>query len=168
MNDDFEKIFDFIIKNEGGYINDLDDPGGETKYGISKRSYPDLIISKLTIEDAKNIYFADYYMKCKCQFMSYPLALCVCDTAVNMGVKKSVKILQKTLNKYYGLKLIRDGIIGNETMQAINLITPRNVNEFCLRYLNNRIRCYLIIANGKMLKYLNGWINRVCNLEKKF
>ena len=31
---------DWILQTEGGYVNDPADPGGETKYGISKKAYP--------------------------------------------------------------------------------------------------------------------------------
>ena len=36
----FEKAFSYMIENEGGYVFDQNDPGGETKFGISKKSYP--------------------------------------------------------------------------------------------------------------------------------
>ena len=40
----FEEIIDNVLESEGGYVNDKDDPGGETNMGISKRAYPDLDI----------------------------------------------------------------------------------------------------------------------------
>ena len=49
-----------VLKREGGYVNDPDDPGGETKYGISKRAHPDVDIASLTPESAAEIY-KDYY-----------------------------------------------------------------------------------------------------------
>ena len=48
----FEKAFAYIIPNEGDYIFDKNDPGGETKFGITKKSYPALNIRDLTLEDA--------------------------------------------------------------------------------------------------------------------
>ena len=56
MNLNFEDAFDRLISHEGGYVNDPLDPGGETKFGISKRSYPTLDIAALTREDARAIY----------------------------------------------------------------------------------------------------------------
>ena len=57
--DTFEEIIDKVIEHEGGYVNDPDDPGGETKYGIAKKSNPDVDIANLTIEEAKKIYYGE-------------------------------------------------------------------------------------------------------------
>jgi lysozyme family protein len=46
----FDKAIEIILKHEGGYVNDPDDPGGETKFGITKRNYPTLNIKSLTVE----------------------------------------------------------------------------------------------------------------------
>ncbi|KWT77357.1 glycosyl hydrolase 108 family protein [Candidatus Magnetominusculus xianensis] len=60
----------FVLDAEGGYVNDPDDPGGETKYGISKRAYPSLDIKSLTIEDAKRLYRRDYWGRASCDALS--------------------------------------------------------------------------------------------------
>ena len=60
--DTFEEIIDKVIEHEGGYVNDPDDPGGETKYGIAKKSNPDVDIKNLTIEQAKEIYWDKYWV----------------------------------------------------------------------------------------------------------
>lgn len=59
----FDTAFDLLLTPtyEGGYSNDLRDPGGETKYGISKRSYPHLDIKTLTRAQVKPIYRADFW-----------------------------------------------------------------------------------------------------------
>ena len=49
----FETAFRFTLGHEGGYVDDPRDPGLETKYGISKRSYPAVDIKALTLEQAK-------------------------------------------------------------------------------------------------------------------
>ena len=56
----FKKAFNYVLKNEGRYVNDPEDPGKETKYGISQRSYPNLNIRQLSLKDAEKIYFCDY------------------------------------------------------------------------------------------------------------
>ena len=93
MNSDFEKALEFVLKWEGGYSNDPNDPGGETKYGISKRSYPELDISKLTLGQAKEIYYQNYWKKCSCDELPYPFNIIVFDTAVNMGKRKALESL---------------------------------------------------------------------------
>ena len=52
----FDIAFKITIGHEGGYVNDPDDPGGETNYGISKRSYPDTDIASLTIGRGGKIF----------------------------------------------------------------------------------------------------------------
>ena len=92
MND-FEKALKFVLKWEGGYSNDPRDPGGETKYGISKRSYPELDISKLTLKQAEEIYYQNYWLKTGCDELPYPFNIVVFDTAVNMGRRRALEFL---------------------------------------------------------------------------
>ena len=60
-----DKFMPIIFAHEGGYVNDQKDSGGETKYGISKRSYPNLDIKNLTKKQATDIYKVDFYNKMK-------------------------------------------------------------------------------------------------------
>ena len=46
---DFDQAFERVIGHEGGYVNDPRDPGGETKYGISRRAYPGEDIAGMTL-----------------------------------------------------------------------------------------------------------------------
>ena len=57
----FEQAVSVIFKHEGGYANNPNDPGQETNWGISKRSYPEEDIYNLTKERAKHIYLRDYW-----------------------------------------------------------------------------------------------------------
>ena len=59
----FDEIIDIVLEHEGGYVNDPDDPGGETNFGIAKRSHPDVDIANLTKAGAKEIYKAEYWDK---------------------------------------------------------------------------------------------------------
>ena len=93
----FEKAVFFTIEREGGYVNDPHDPGGETKYGISKRSYPDLDIPNLKREDAEAIYRKEYWDKCKCSDLPHGIDLLTFDAAVNQGPEAAIKMLQRAL-----------------------------------------------------------------------
>jgi lysozyme family protein len=61
------KLWDAVIAHtllvEGGYVNHPNDPGGETKYGITKRSYPNLDIKNLTRDEAIEIYHRDFWLR---------------------------------------------------------------------------------------------------------
>lgn len=61
-SESFDMTIDFTLRWEGGYVNNPADPGGETKYGISKRSYPWLDIVNLTEEHARLIYYRDFWL----------------------------------------------------------------------------------------------------------
>jgi lysozyme family protein len=81
----FDRAFTIVVGIEGGLVNDPKDPGGVTKYGISKRQYPDVDIANLTVEQAKAIYLRDYWNTHDLDSLEYGKALLVFDTAVNGG-----------------------------------------------------------------------------------
>jgi len=149
----FQKAFEYIINKEGGYVNDPYDKGGETKYGISKSTYPNLDIKNLTLEDAKKIYYRDFWLKSKAYLMPEPLAIMHFDTAVNAGVKNANKILQRALNRQ-GFNLVIDGIIGEKTLKALkNAVLQQLLSDYTIE----RTRYYIRTGNKR---YLRGWINR--------
>jgi len=88
----FETAFAVVVGIEGGYVNDPHDPGGETKFGISKRAYPQLDIASLTLEQAHAIYLRDYWHLCKCDELAPDFALVVFDCAVNQGAGTALKL----------------------------------------------------------------------------
>lgn len=156
---DFELAFEKLLKNEGGYVNDPDDKGGETKYGISKRSYPDVNIASLTKDKAKKIYKKDYWDNMRLTEINRQLlANKIFDIGVNIGAKKIIKILQKSVNYTKIEKLIIDGIIGDKTIRACNCVIGERFNEELLnRFIELIADYYLSIGNDK---YIKGWLNR--------
>ena len=88
MND-FDACIAFVLTQEGGYVNDPNDPGGETKFGISKRAYPDEDIANLTIDRAKELYRRDYWDALGLDSRPYGEALAILDTAVNCGISRA-------------------------------------------------------------------------------
>lgn len=81
----FDSAFGIIVGIEGGYNLDPKDPGGETKYGVSKRRYPNEDIKNLTLDRARFLYQRDFWGAHKCDGMPWEQALLVFDTAVNGG-----------------------------------------------------------------------------------
>ena len=71
----WNKAFDMVIGNEGGYVNDPYDKGRETKYGISKKQYPHVDIPSLTLEQARDIYHKDYWCRYKCDCLPDALSV---------------------------------------------------------------------------------------------
>lgn len=149
----FKRIIEIILKNEGGYVWNPDDPGGETKYGISKRQYPDLDIKSLTIDQAKQIYIKDYWWKINGDKINDDkIALQIFDFAVNSGVKRAVKLIQKICF------VKEDGILGDKTLYAIN---QKDAVLVLYLYKLRRIEYYMRLARKKSLRqFLYSWIKR--------
>lgn len=78
----FEMAINFVLPHEGGYVNDPKDPGGETKYGISKRKYPNVDIKNLSDLDAVAIYRRDYWDRNFLDKYSLPFCVAVFDSYV--------------------------------------------------------------------------------------
>lgn len=128
MSPAFERAHAFVAKWEGGWVDDEYDPGGETRYGISQRAYPDLDLSTLTREQAKAIYERDYWRSAKCDKLPEGLALLHFDCAVNQGVGRAALFLQQALG------VTADGIIGPVTLGSVeNADLPAVITEYCAR-----------------------------------
>ena len=113
MSKMFDKYFERLIGHEGGYVNHPKDPGGETKFGITKRTYPHLDIANLTLAEAKAIYKRDFWDRAKLDQFPAGLAFDVFDAAVNSGIGQSIRFLQRALN------VADDGIVGPMTLAAM-------------------------------------------------
>lgn len=85
----FYNVLKFTIPAEGGYVNDPDDPGGETKWGISKRQFPNEDIANLTPERAAELYYNNYWIPTNSSNIPEPMRTCVFDTSVLCGVGRA-------------------------------------------------------------------------------
>ena len=59
----FERAVTRLLGDEGGYVDNPADPGGETKFGITKREYPQVDIAALTRAEAIAIYYCDWWQR---------------------------------------------------------------------------------------------------------
>jgi len=82
-------------EDDGAYHNDPKDAGGETKYGISKRAFPKLDISKLPRADAEEIYDKVYWRAIRADALVSGVDLFACDFAVNAGTPTVNRILNE-------------------------------------------------------------------------
>lgn len=113
----FDQSFERLIGHEGGYVNDPRDPGGETKFGVSKRAYPREDIKGLTLDRAKAIYLRDYWGPAGCDAVPDAIKFDLFDMAVNSGVMAAATTLQRAVGG-----LVVDGEIGPKTLQALNVM----------------------------------------------
>jgi lysozyme family protein len=113
----FDLAIERVLGHEGGYVNDPRDPGGETKWGISKRSYPNLDIKNLTREYAISIYFRDFWAPLGAGQFHDGVAYQLLDFAVNSGIKTAIRGFQRAL------KVVDDGIFGPKSHAAAKAMT---------------------------------------------
>jgi lysozyme family protein len=125
---DFETAFDRLIDSEGGYVNHPNDPGGETKFGISKRTYPNVDIKNLTLDGAKEIYRRDFWnvvttAHSAIKFQAF-------DFAVNSGIPTAIRKLQTAVG------VADDGHWGPMSSAALEAM---ELNDVLMRYLGLRL-----------------------------
>lgn len=152
----FNNCIEIILKHEGGYVNNPKDSGGETKYGIIKRYFPDLDIKNLTIEDAKSIYYEKYWQPMLLdQINDENIQLEIFDYGINAGIRRAIRTAQQIC------KIMVDGLMGIQTIQAINTFKA----DFVYLYKHARRVHYEFLANKypKNEKFLKGWLNRIEN-----
>ena len=155
MKTTFEEIIDIVLDHEGGYVNDPDDAGGETKYGIAKRWYPNVNIKNLTKEQAKKIYHQDYWRPAKCDEVPKQLRHIYFDMFVNFGRRGAVKVLQQAANSKLRNKIDVDGGIGPATLKAIQNLSVDRVRAY-------RVLRFADIVNRKpeQERFWFGWYKR--------
>jgi lysozyme family protein len=109
---------------EGEYSNDPEDPGGETKFGISKRSYPHLDIKNLTEDQARDICLRDFWNVLHCEELAPAIAIVLADGGFNQGQPAAAQCLQYAV----GFRANQvDGIIGHLTLEAVAKANPKEL-----------------------------------------
>ena len=150
----FDDIIKVVLKHEGGYVNDPVDPGGETNFGIAKRSHPDVDIKNLTEEGAKEIYYQDYWMKNRVPQLPDELKHIYFDMCINQGRGRAVKILQQAANAK-GANLKVDGGLRPKTIGALNGVELDRVRAYRIKYYAD-----LVTRKPDLEKFYFGWFRR--------
>ena len=146
----FDQVFDKLINHEGGYVFNPHDPGGETKFGISKRSYPHLDIHSLTLADAKTIYRRDFWDRAQCDKLHPDLAFDLFDGAVNSGIGRAIRWLQRAVG------VADDGVVGPLTLASIN--RENDTSAIRARYNGHRLDFMTRLSTWDV--FGKGWARR--------
>ena len=153
---DFGKAFDLLIGNEGGYVNNPKDPGGETNWGITKavavangyardmRSMPK--------DTAKGIYKKMYWDKLQCDQLPFVVSFQLCDVGVNHGNSQAVKFLQRALS------VTDDGVIGAKTIAAVS-----KMDDLQIAVLFNVERINFYADLKTFSTFGKGWMRRIAS-----
>ena len=152
----FDKVIPLTLQFEGGYVNDPDDPGGETNFGISKRSYPDVDIANLTREGAIAIYKRDFWDRPELGTLPDPIGAKLFDLSVNMGLQGAVKVLQRALGT-----VVEDGVLGPKTRAVCGAKDPYAVVDDMCTTAEDHYRG-IVALRPRSAKFLKGWLRRAC------
>ena len=146
----FDIAIERVLSHEGGYTSGDNDPGGETKWGISKRSYPNVDIKNLTREGAKAIYKRDFWARIHADTLPDGVAFQLLDFAVNAGMSVAIKNFQKILG------VAQDGIVGPKTIEASNHMDP--LAQIVLLNVE-RLEHYTTLSTWTY--FSKGWVKRI-------
>ena len=146
----FFTAIDRLLKSEGGTVDDPNDPGGLTRFGISQRSYPNLDIRALTRVAAIEIYRTDFWLRVHADAMADLVAFQALDFAVNSSIETAVRKLQTAVG------VADDGHWGPITQAAVQAMTPA---ELGFRFLAERLDYMRRLSTWRT--FGRGWAARI-------
>jgi len=164
----FDIFLPMLLKFEGGYVNDPEDPGGETNKGVTMAVFQNCAHELLGVDPTSDnlkavtdaqagiIYKALYWNKVQGDAIGLQdLANIVTDFFVNAG-SHATKLLQ-TVMVQMGQNVVVDGVIGPGSIAALNGLPQVEVYR---QYKQGRIAYYQALGQ-RFPKFLKGWLNRV-------
>jgi lysozyme family protein len=167
----FDKVMDYVLKNEGGYVWNPNDPGGPTNFGITQaqlsqwRGVPvsPVDVEGLTIEEAKKIYYVHFWCPIGVTTKT-PLAIatCILDTSILYGPHFGVLFAQNSLNTL-GANIAADGQLGPVTNIALLTVDVKTFVETYVANILIRIDS-VIAARPKSETFRGGWTARAKRL----
>lgn len=162
MQHNFELAFGRTLRHEGGWVNDPDDNGGETNYGITHTTYDAYRKRKglakqsvrfITMQEVREIKKTQYWDKVNGDRLPAAIDFLAYDYAIHSGVVKASKDLQRSLG-FTGKDV--DGIIGLNTIAAVS---KANLSKLVEDYSARRLTFLRGLADWP--KYKIGWTKRI-------
>jgi lysozyme family protein len=156
MQNNFKECLDLVLKSEGGWVNNPQDPGGETNLGVTKRVWEEYVghpvdsLKNLTKEDVAPLYEQKYWRPCYGEVLLRGLDFLCFSFGVNAGSGRSVKLLQQSLG------LVSDGIIGPKVMQKLR---ESNIADVIKGFSESRREYYKSLKTFPI--FGRGWLARV-------
>lgn len=170
----YEAVLPLVLAHEGGYVNHPKDPGGATNKGVTQAVYDAYRTTKglklrsvklITLAETKDIYEQRYWKLAGCDDLPAGIDYAVFDYAVNSGVGKAVKDLQRTINSFSGNRLPAlsplkiDGIAGEDTSTAAQLCADLDEEGFINSLCDRRMKFLKSLKTWKT--FGTGWTRRV-------
>jgi lysozyme family protein len=173
MAADFLTAYQTVLSHEGGYINDPDDPGGETYKGVSRKlwsswegweiidrakrksGFPGNLEKETDLQELiKDFYRQKFWDSIQGNNINdQNVATSIFDFAVNAGVSTSASLVQLVV------KTEVDGVIGKNTIEALNAF---DTDHFLSAFTVAKIARYVTIVKKRpsSQKYFYGWVRR--------
>jgi lysozyme family protein len=157
----FLESVELVLVAEGGYVNNPSDAGGETKFGISRRSYPKLDIANLTRDDAVAIYFRDFWLRFGLDRLPEKIAAKVFNIGVDIYVIPAVICLQRAC-RACGVVIAETGLVDGSTQHAVEQLTLANEPALMAALRSELAAHYRLVAqnNSRDKSFIKGWLNR--------
>lgn len=167
----FDAALHFVLRSdiEGDFTDNPKDKGGPTNHGVTQKVYdrfrmtsglPSVSVKLITDAEVAKIYLMQYWRPAMCDKFSNCLSLVVFDSAVNHGVSKAIRLLQRAA----GVK--EDGKCGPVTLSKIANFDDKTIVS---KYLKVRESFYssIVELNPEQEVFLDGWMNRLTLLRKE-
>lgn len=167
----YAKSLQVILRAEGGYVNDPNDPGGATNQGVTQAVYdswrhgrglsPRAVLG-IDPGEVRQIYLERYWIPARCDELPGRVAMVHFDCAVNAGVGQAALTLQRAVG------VAADGTIGPVTIAAVRTRPPLELVD---EMMFQRLRYYRAIAlrkrpDGRDLRaFLPAWVGRLLDLR---
>lgn len=165
----FQRALNHVLHYEGGYVDHPKDPGGATKFGITRRTLakwrtirpwwqlPKTAVKKMGRVEAAQIYYKHYWLRSGIDTMPEALGFVVFDFAVNSGPSRAVKHLQWLLSV---------GVDG-----GVGLVTQAALKQYCQTHTEQELIKVYVARRHRFLRRLRtysvfgrGWSNRLSNV----
>lgn len=150
----FRAFIDRVLAHEGGYVNHPKDPGGETNWGVTKRTamangYTGNMRT-MSRDDAVEIYHKAFWQRYRCAEMPDAVAFQFFDACINHGFGNASRMLQRAVG------VADDGVVGNITLAAVEKMP---VNDVLMRLNAERLEFYAKLST--FATFGKGWTRRV-------
>ncbi|TCA83699.1 hypothetical protein E0H65_35635 [Rhizobium leguminosarum bv. viciae] len=162
MDTAYNDALTFVLRWEGGFVDDPHDHGGRTMKGVTQSVYdawrasqrkPAADVKGISNDEIAAIYSNNYWKKALCNVLQSHIDLVQFDTAVNMGPVRAMKMLQQAV----GVGV--DGDFGAETQKACDACNPEDTVAL---YCSIREALYRKFAQAPgQDRFLAGWMNRL-------
>lgn len=160
---EFNQAIEYVLENEGGLVDNSKDHGGITNFGITlpmlqsyrNKQCSDADIRSLSQDEAKRLYESLFWDRLHISGLSQPIATAILDTAVNQGQVVAIKLAQHCL----GTNILPDGIMGVETLNALDKVNPELFIYSYVGMLQDRYVDFCVNATNQII-FLKGWLRR--------